>query len=105
MLKSTRNCHSCYLPNGFENITFQDFRLTKACPITAFNIVQVVAVLRQKLGVGGVECKPVAAGLELSGATIAFPVLVARVRVGVEAIVIRTLEVLLSQYWNKQTST
>jgi hypothetical protein len=37
--------------------------LTKACPVTTVDIVQVVAVLRQKLGVCGVECKPVATGL------------------------------------------
>lgn len=88
---------------GFENIKIQDFRLTKACSITTFHIVQVVAVFRQKLGVCGVECKPVATGLELRGATVALPVLVARVRVGVETIVVRTLEVLLCKYWNNKT--
>jgi hypothetical protein len=104
MWKSAHNCHSYYLLKGFENIMIEDLRLTKAWSVGAVNIVKVVAVLRQEFGVGGVEGKAVAAGLELRGATVAFPVFVARVRMRVETIVVRTLEIILSQYWNKETS-
>ena len=75
--------------------------LTKSCPVAAVNVVQVIAVLCQELGVGGVESQSVATGLEFRGSAVTFPVLVARVTVGVESIVIRALEVLLSQYCKK----
>jgi len=75
--------------------------LTKSCPVAAVDVVQVIAVLCQELGVGGVEGQSVATGLEFRDSAVAFPVLVARMTVGVESIVIRALEVLLSQYCKK----
>ena len=75
--------------------------LTKSCPVAAVDVVQVIAVFCQELGVGGVECQSVATGLEFRDSAVAFPVLVARMMVGVESVVIRALEVLLSQYCKK----
>ena len=75
--------------------------LTKSCPVATLNVVQVIAVLCQELGVGGVECQSVATGLDFRHSAVAFPIFVARVTVGVESIVIRALEVLLSQYCKK----
>lgn len=75
--------------------------LTKSCPVAAVDVVQVIAVLCQELGVGGIEGQSVATGLDFPDSAVAFPVLVARVTVGVESIVIRALEVLLSQYCKK----
>ena len=72
--------------------------LTKSCPVAAVDVVQVIAVLCQELGVGGVESQSVATGLEFRDSAVAFPVLVARVTVGVESVVIWALEVILSQY-------
>ena len=74
--------------------------LTKSCPVAALDVVQVVTVLCQELGVAGVECQSVATGLEFRGSAVAFPVLVARVTVRVEPVVIGALEVLLSQHCN-----
>lgn len=57
--------------------------------------MKVVAVLLQVLGVGVVERQSVATRLQLSRAVVALPVLVARHRVWVEAVVVGTFEVLL----------
>lgn len=58
--------------------------------------MQVVAVLSQVFGVRGIEGKTVAASLELSGAIVALPVLVAGDVVGVETEVIGAFEGLLA---------
>jgi hypothetical protein len=71
--------------------------LTETRPVAAVHVVQVIAVLRQELGVGGVECQSISARLELRDAAITLEVLVIRMRVGVEAIVVGALEAVLSQ--------
>jgi hypothetical protein len=50
--------------------------LTKSCSVSAVDVVQVIAVLCQELGVGGVEGQSVAAGLEFRYRAVAFPVLI-----------------------------
>lgn len=69
--------------------------------------MQIVAVLLQVLGVGVVERQPVAAGLQLSHVVVAFPVLVARHAMRVEAVVVRTLELffLAVNYCGQHKST
>lgn len=66
------------------------------CPLSALDIVEVVAVLGQVFGVGGVEGETVAAGFQLSSSVVTLPVFVAGHVVGVEPEVIGTFEVLLS---------
>lgn len=58
--------------------------------------MEVVAVLGKVFGVGRVEGEPVAAGLQLGGAVVTLPVLVARDVVGVEAEVVWAFEGLLA---------
>ena len=70
--------------------------LTKLCPVSALNVVEVVAILSQVFGVSGVEGKTVAASLQFSGTVVTLPVFVAGEVVGVEAEVIGTFEGLLS---------
>jgi hypothetical protein len=71
--------------------------LTETRPVGAVHVVQVVAILRQELGVSGVEGQTVAARLELGDATVALEVLVTRMRVRVEPVVVWALEAVLSQ--------
>jgi hypothetical protein len=78
--------------------------LTEPRPVAAVHVVQVVAVLREELGVAGVEGEAVAARLELGNGAVALEVLVARVRVRVEAVVVRALEALLGQGCNRTRS-
>jgi hypothetical protein len=71
--------------------------LTETRPVTAVHVVQIVAILRQELGVGGVECQSISARLELGDAAVALEVLVTGMSVRVEPVVVWALEAVLSQ--------
>lgn len=66
--------------------------------------MEVVAVLSQVFGVGGVESETVAASLQFSDAVVALPVLVARDMVRVEAEIIRAFEGFLADRCKENTT-
>lgn len=78
--------------------------LTKLCPLAALNIVEVVAVLGQVLGVSGVEGEAVAASLQLGDSIVTLPVFITGDVVRVEAKVIWTFEALLGGRCKKISS-
>lgn len=74
-------------------------------PLSAIDVVDVVAVLCEVFAVAGIEGQSVAAGLQLGHIVVALPVFVARAVMWVEAKVIGTFEVLLGDRWNaKETN-
>lgn len=68
--------------------------LTQLIPVSTVHIVQVVAVLLEVLGVCVIESQTVSTSLQFRSAVITLPVLITRQGVGVETVVVRTLEVI-----------
>lgn len=78
-------------------------RLTQLRPVAAIDVVDVVAVLGEELGVAGVESQSVSARLQLRHVVVALVVLVAGRVMWVETEVVRTLEAILAvncKQWN-----
>jgi hypothetical protein len=70
--------------------------LTNLGSVAAVNVVQVVAVFGQVLGVACVESETIAASLELGLCVLALVIFVTGLAVWVETVVIWALEALLS---------
>lgn len=64
-------------------------------PVSAFNVVDVIAVFGQEFGVTSIESESVSAGLEFRDSIVALPVLVARDVMRVEPEIIGALEAVL----------
>jgi len=62
--------------------------------VTAIDVVQVITVLGQELGITGVEAKSISTSLEFGDVILALVVLITRLFVGIEAVLMRAFELL-----------
>lgn len=46
------------------------------CSLATFDVMEVVAILGEVFGIGGVKCETVAASLQLGGAVVTLPIFI-----------------------------